>query len=472
MRKGRIMAAVMAAAMVCGAAAPFTAERSGCVITASALDYAEVVEGDLTFNVYSDYAVLVHCDESIAGNINVPSSINGVTVTCIEGEAFEKCEKLESVVIPNSIIDIGERAFNGCISLKSINIPNGVSTMRRAVFHDCEQLEEVAFPDSVETIEPLAFGNCRSLKTVSITKNIKEISSTAFLTETVGHWFFVGGKTGQRERGIESITVSEDNHYFSSIDGVLFNKDKTLLICYPFGKNCESNTYSIPNGVVEIGDYAFFENQNIDKIVFSNTVQIIGKEAFYACYFLKECELSSNLKLIKNASFSCTSDLERITLPKSLEKIGSGAFYYTGLCEITILNPDRDIYGGKETYTCREEVEKECIRGYVSSTAQAYAEKYGYRFEALDGEPPKTVSFGDPNCDGKVDSKDASFILAEYSKLSTGAETEPLPTEIKNAADVNADGMLDAKDASAILGYYSYISTGGSGDISEYMSKN
>lgn len=86
------------------------------------------------------------------------------------------------------------------------------------------------------------------------------------------------------------------------------------------------------------------------------------------------------------------------------------------------------------------------------------------------GEKPKPPPmFGDPNDDGRVDAKDATFVLKEYALRSTNVEAEPLPTEIKNAADVNLDGFVDARDASTILAYYAYLSTGGKDELEVYL---
>lgn len=92
----------------------------------------------------------------------------------------------------------------------------------------------------------------------------------------------------------------------------------------------------------------------------------------------------------------------------------------------------------------------------------------------INGEKPRKkndYSFGDPNNDGKVDSKDATFVLAEYALRSTKAAVEPLPPEIEAAADVNGDGKVDAKDASAILAYYSYLSTGGDKSFKDFLAE-
>ena len=84
------------------------------------------------------------------------------------------------------------------------------------------------------------------------------------------------------------------------------------------------------------------------------------------------------------------------------------------------------------------------------------------------GESVKTVSYGDPSGDGKIDAKDASFVLIEYSKLATGAESK-LSDEEKAAADVNTDGKTDAKDASLILAFYAYVSTGGTDNCENFV---
>lgn len=134
------------------------------------------------------------------------------------------------------------------------------------------------------------------------------------------------------------------------------------------------------------------------------------------------------------------------------------------------------------------------IHGYEGSTAQTYADKYGYKFQSLGKYNPTItststaatttesatttatttasvqpeVTFGDPTGDGKIDAKDSSLVLVEYAKLSTGGESTLSKAE-QDAADVNGDGKADAKDASAILSYYAYVSTGGTDTIQKFL---
>ncbi|SFX70016.1 dockerin type I domain-containing protein [Ruminococcus sp. XPD3002] len=109
------------------------------------------------------------------------------------------------------------------------------------------------------------------------------------------------------------------------------------------------------------------------------------------------------------------------------------------------------------------------IKGYDNSTAQAYAEKYNYKFESLGAAPTNTVTeSGDLNSDGKIDANDATLVLVNYSLLSTGEKMQLTESQQK-AADVNGDGKIDASDATLILQYYSYLSTGGDMDFKLFI---
>lgn len=181
---------------------------------------------------------------------------------------------------------------------------------------------------------------------------------------------------------------------------------------------------------------------------------------------------------VGSGAFEGCGSLVSVTVPSSVTGIGESAFAgCEKLVSVTILNPDCQIYDSSTAIFNDYDNEtgeyrfNGTVYGYTDSTAQAYAEKYGYKFEAIGSSTPpnpEKYKFGDPNDDGKTDAKDASFVLGIYAILATGGDSG-LTEEQEKAADVNKDGKIDSKDASVILSYYSYTSTVGKGDLETFL---
>lgn len=177
---------------------------------------------------------------------------------------------------------------------------------------------------------------------------------------------------------------------------------------------------------------------------------------------------------IAGGAFSYGKTLTSITIPDSVTSINNDVFFYCmNLTSVKILNPECKIYDSEYTISNERNENGELyfggtIYGYENSTAQVYAEKYDYNFVAIDETPEKEVSTGDIDGDDKINSSDASCILAEYSLLSTNGEGAFTET-MKKSADINKDGKIDSADASLILSYYSYTSTGGTDTIDKFF---
>ena len=99
----------------------------------------------------------------ITGNLNIPSTINGITVTSIGEEAFYISKKISSVTIPRSVTSIGRKAFYGCIGLTSVTIPNSVTSIEYNAFYYCSSLTSITIPSSVTFIGDGIFDNCSKL---------------------------------------------------------------------------------------------------------------------------------------------------------------------------------------------------------------------------------------------------------------------------------------------------------------------
>ena len=251
-----------------------------------------------TYKVGSDGTVTITgCDDSAQGAITIPSQIDGKPVTSIGSCAFHGCSSLTSITIPNSVTSIGI-AFDWCKKLTQINvdtantvyssvngvlfskdktelirypegkadtsyaIPNGVTSIGYWAFCDCYSLTSITIPDSVTSIGTMAFEDCSSLTSITIPGSVTSIDDNAF---------YVCRKLNQ-------INVDTANTAYSSVNGVLFNKEKTKLIRYPIGK--ADTSYSIPDGVTSIGDYAFSWCSSLTSITIPDGVTIIDRNAF------------------------------------------------------------------------------------------------------------------------------------------------------------------------------------------------
>ena len=172
-------------------------------------------------------------------------------------------------------------------NITKVIIEDGVTSIGNCAFYNCESLTNITIPDSVTSIGSYAFYYCNSLT---------------------------------------SIIVDENNKNYSSLDGVLFNKDKTALVCYPAGKT--NTSYTIPNSVTSISYGAFCGCSSLTSITIPDSVTNIDSYAFNACSNLTSITIPDSVKNISDNVFSNCSSLTSITIPDSVTNIGASTFYY------------------------------------------------------------------------------------------------------------------------------------------------
>ena len=269
---------------------------------------------------------------------------------------FYNCSALESITLPESLTSMASGVFSGCSSLTSIVIPEGVARIDHSTFANCTSLVSVMIPDSVMTIGSYAFENCTSLKTITIPDSVTNIEENVF----------------QGCTSLESIIVDEDNGYYSSIDGVLYNKEGTQIILVPqkiSGHVSLSNTLTsidnsafydrdaltsitIPEGIITIGNTAFASCDGLTSVVIPNSVTTIESSAFEHCINLKTVTLGNNLLAIGEWTFHNCKALESISIPTKVESIGVNAFQdCESLTSIVIPNSVTTI-GHSAFYNC------------------------------------------------------------------------------------------------------------------------
>ena len=256
-------------------------------------------------------------------------SENNTAYSSVQGVLFSKdCTKLIAYpnaktniyTLPNSVTSIGNYAFEGCTELASIGIPNSVTSIGSYAFYNCRGLASITIPNSVTSIGSFAFYYCTGLASITIPYSVISIEGAAFAGCTK----------------LEKIIVSENNPAYSSVEGVLFSKDCTKLIAYPYAK---SNIYTLPNSVTSIGDYAFYNCTGLTSVTIGNGVTSIGDYAFYNCIGLASITIPNSVTFIGSFAFRYCTGLASITIPYSVILIGDYAFYgCTRLTSTTIPN--------------------------------------------------------------------------------------------------------------------------------------
>ena len=237
-----------------------------------------------------DMKTLINYPQGKSGSeYKVPDS-----VTSLEAYSFFSCDSLERVFIPDSVTQIGDCAFYECSNLTEIPIPKTIKSIGERVFENCEKLTSIIIPDTVTSIEERAFYCCSEMTSIFIPASVSSIGNNAF---------------GNCDK-LKEITVSDDNKYYTSKEGVLFDKSMSKLICYPEGK--EGTSYTIPESVTSLEPYAL-QGSSL------NTIQLPNK-----------------LTLIREGALSYMSGISSINIPENVTDIEPNAFAFSGLTEIKV----------------------------------------------------------------------------------------------------------------------------------------
>lgn len=242
----------------------------------------------------------------IAGDLTLPDG-----VTEVGANAFAYCSGLTSVVLSQSVAWLDDSAFLNCSGISSLTMPKGVAGIGYAAFRGCGSLTSVTIPASVIGINSAAFSNCSSL---------------------------------------ENIAVDGKNIYYISVDGVLFNKNRTTLVAYPSGK--KGTAYTIPKGVTSIGANAFSYCRNLIDVTIPENVTSIGGDAFNSCSNLVRVTIPKSVTSIGSSAFENCSSLTSVTIPENVTSIEWGTFYGCKSLTGVIIPENVTVIGGNAFDGC------------------------------------------------------------------------------------------------------------------------
>lgn len=226
----------------------------------------------------------------------------------IYGGVFNSCKALKSITLPEDLTVLGESSFADCVSLVEIDIPANVTKIDDMGFNGCLNLQRIDMKDKITKIGKYAFKDCKSLETVFLPKSVNSIGIGLFR-----------GCTKLKE-----IHVDPASRYFKSVDNVLFNKNKSVLVA--FSPKQPISSYSIPDSVTEIRAWSFCNCTSLEQIIIPDSVIEIGEGAFYQCESLKNLVIPESVDKIDDTAFRGCVNLETVIIPDSVTDFGWGVF--------------------------------------------------------------------------------------------------------------------------------------------------
>ncbi len=355
----RLCAMSLSAMMLLTPGAVAAGTMAGTSIPVYATTY-ETADGLITYEIDKNGEITVTTVRDDATILNIPSKIDGKTVTKIGSGAASYCWSLSSVTLPTTLTSIGNNAFDNCLSLKTIIIPSKVKTIGEKAFHAC-------------------------------------LNMTSF-------------------------TVSQGNQSFAAVNGALYNKAKDTLICFPAGKKgsvtipsgvtkiteyafeqcMELTDVTLPKGLQTIGDWAFASCDKLTKVVIPDSVTSVGSHVFAYSDLLKEAAVPAKATSIGAGAYIGPNKLTKAHIPGTVSVIGEEAFKWDyELSDLTIQHGVTTIE--KEAFleckslksviipssvkTIGADAFKGCpdlvIKGYKGSRALSYAKENNIPYEVM-----------------------------------------------------------------------------------------
>ena len=231
-------------------ATSLTGEKSTCKITVASYEYALKADGTVRIDGYTGYQTV----------LNIPSSINGKTVTEINQWAFLLNESITEVNLCDSIVKIGDGAFSACSKIQKITLGKSLTHIGNAAFSGCESLLEIKLPESLTHIGESAFNMCESLVEVVIPSGITKLNGSTF-------------------------------NYCSGLEKVDFGKVETLG-AFEFHGCSSLTSITLPKTVSKIGDEAFSKCINLKSFTCENENAVFGSNVFTGSYYLPDFNIS------------------------------------------------------------------------------------------------------------------------------------------------------------------------------------
>lgn len=353
------------------------------------LEKIEVVEGNIDYT--SEDGVLYNQDKSKlicypkgkAGIVVIPDGVSS-----IENRAFDNCQNITSVLLSESVRSIGDYAFYQCYGLVNVTIPEGITYIGDSAFFCCRNITNITIPRSVRSIGNYAFYLCTNLKDLIIQEGVTDIGNDAFegcdinkitLPESITN---IGNSVFRLCGNLEEIDIATGNKKYASVDGILYNKDKSAVLICPEGKKGD---VVVPEGVLYIVGRSFLGCAQITNLTLPKSAVSIGDDAFNSCTNLENIIIPSNIKKIGDAAFYNCKKMQSVKICHGVVSLGKNSFGYCGNLKNVII-PESVTSIENSTFLGSNKTVIMCIKG---SYAEEYAKENNINYEYISGTVTK-----------------------------------------------------------------------------------
>ena len=279
-------------------------------------------------------------ENALAGAKNLTKLVFNTELKEVSSRAVSNVLNLKEIVFNDNLETIGDYAFWGLGKLENLTLGKNVTSIGKWAFENCTALKSVYIPAKVEKLDSV-FTGCNALEAINVSPDNASYSSvdgvllnkngskivqypiakqdTEYTVPSTVTDIATDAFEGTK---IEKFKVADGNTAFKAIDGVLFTKDNYLQT-YPVANKAKS--YTVPVGTVKILNSAF-KNSNLENITFNEGLKNIEPNAFFNCNKVQEYNLPSTVETIGYYAFAYNSSLTTITIPASVNDIGNNVF--------------------------------------------------------------------------------------------------------------------------------------------------
>lgn len=320
-------------------------------------------------------------DPNFSVELNIPSEINGHTVTAIgDGALRESSTKISGITLPPTIKEIGNRAID-CRYLKYLNLNDGLEVIKDAAINCGDILETLVIPDSVKYIGNEAICG-EALKNITMPNNLEYMGKRIFYGTAYdqdannrvdgiqynGQYLIAGIRIGYATINNPDPSAPTENkqiHEWEAVGDIEIREGTTLMGVDAFEMS-NITSVRLPSTLKSISKLGFYWCENLNNVVIPGTVKEIGDNAFSWCESLSNLTIEEGVEHIGQAAFFRCNNLNEVTIPRSVTQIDMHAFGWDYVDDYDVRN------------------ENLVIKCYSGTAAEQYARDNGFECVLLD----------------------------------------------------------------------------------------